>query len=101
MSVPEGVQERYSLARLTTVRTGGEADYFARPESAEEVVALLAWAEAENLPVGVVGSGSNLLVADEGFRGLVIKLDGHLTQSTFEGDGVIWSCEPPSSRIVS
>lgn len=89
MSVPEGVQERYSLARLTTVRTGGEADYFARPESAEEVVALLAWAEAENLPVGVVGSGSNLLVADEGFRGLVIKLDGHLTQSTFEGDGVI------------
>jgi UDP-N-acetylmuramate dehydrogenase len=37
----------------------------------------------------VIGSGSNLLIADKGFRGLVIKLDGHLTEVHFEDDGVL------------
>lgn len=77
-SPPEGVQRDYPLARLTTVRTGGAADWFARPAGEEELLALLAWAEAAGLDLGVVGSGSNLLVADEGFRGLVLKLDGEL-----------------------
>ena len=40
------------------------------------MVELLAWAETEGLPIGVVGSGSNLLVSDDGFRGLVVKLNG-------------------------
>ncbi len=73
------VEEDYPLERLTTVRTGGPADFFSRPESAEELVEVLAWANREGHEVGVVGSGSNLLVADEGFRGLVIKLAGDLT----------------------
>ncbi len=78
MSAPQGVERDYPLARLTTVRTGGPADWFARPAAEEPLVELLAWAEAEGLEVGLVGSGSNLLVADEGFRGLAIKLDGGL-----------------------
>ena len=82
---PEGVERDFPLARLTTVRTGGPADWFARPASEEELLELLAWAEAEGLAVGVVGSGSNLLVADDGFRGLAIKLDGDL--ATIERDG--------------
>ncbi len=80
MSAPAGVKRGYSLARLTTVRAGGSADYFARPGSEREVVDLLAWAEGEGLAVGVVGSGSNLLVSDDGFRGVVIKLTGELTR---------------------
>ncbi len=80
MSAPAGVKRDYSLARLTTVRAGGSADYFARPESERDVVDLLSWAERDGLPVGVVGSGSNLLVSDDGFRGLVIKLAGELTR---------------------
>jgi UDP-N-acetylmuramate dehydrogenase len=77
-SLPEGVERDRSLARLTTVRTGGSADFFARPDGDARLAELLAWADGERLDVGVVGSGSNLLVADEGFRGLVIKLDGDL-----------------------
>jgi UDP-N-acetylenolpyruvoylglucosamine reductase len=80
MSAPEGVQRDYPLSRLTTVRAGGAADYFSRPDSEEGVIELLAWADAEDLPVGMVGSGSNLLVSDDGFRGLVMKLDGELTR---------------------
>jgi len=83
--VPEGVARDFPLARLTTVRTGGAADWFARPRSEGELLALLAWARDEGLALGVVGSGSNLLVADDGFRGLALKLDGEL--ATIERDG--------------
>jgi UDP-N-acetylenolpyruvoylglucosamine reductase len=77
-ATPAGVERDFALARLTTVRTGGAADFFARPGDDEALVDLLAWAHEEDLEVGVVGSGSNLLVADEGFRGLALKLTGRL-----------------------
>jgi UDP-N-acetylenolpyruvoylglucosamine reductase len=82
---PPGLTTDFPLARLTTIRTGGHADFYARPDSADSLAELLGWAEAERIEVGVVGSGSNLLVADEGFRGLVVKLDGSL--SAIEQDG--------------
>ena len=78
-----------SLARLTTLRAGGNAEFFARPKSEAELVELLAWAKREAHPVEVVGSGSNLLVADAGVPGLVLKLDGELTNLEREGTRVL------------
>jgi len=78
--LPDGVVRDHPLARLTTIRTGGTAELFARPGTIAELEALLRWAAAAKLEVGVVGSGSNLLVADEGVRGLVLKLDRQLSQ---------------------
>jgi UDP-N-acetylmuramate dehydrogenase len=89
MSAPQGVERDYPLARLTTVRTGGPADWFARPATEGRLVELLAWAEGEGLEVGLVGSGSNLLVADEGFRGLAIKLDGELAAIERDGERLL------------
>ncbi|HEY2056116.1 MAG TPA: UDP-N-acetylmuramate dehydrogenase [Solirubrobacterales bacterium] len=86
---PAGVETNYPLARLTTVRTGGPADYFARPESQDELVTLLAWAKENSVPVGVIGSGSNLLVADDGFRGLAMKLAGALTEVERDGSHLL------------
>jgi UDP-N-acetylenolpyruvoylglucosamine reductase len=86
---PSGVQRDFPLARLTTVRTGGDADWFARPGSEAELVAVLRWAEEEGLEVGTLGSGSNLLVADDGFHGLAIKLDGELASIERDGDRVL------------
>jgi UDP-N-acetylenolpyruvoylglucosamine reductase len=86
---PEGVRRDFPLERLTTIRTGGSADWFARPANEEALVAALRWAEEEGLPVGVVGSGSNLLVADAGFHGLAIKLDGALAEIERDGEWVI------------
>jgi UDP-N-acetylmuramate dehydrogenase len=77
---PPGVQPDFPLARLTTVRTGGPAQYFIRAGGVEALQRALAWAAEEGLEVGVVGSGSNLLVADEGVRGLVVKLEGELSK---------------------
>jgi UDP-N-acetylenolpyruvoylglucosamine reductase len=85
MSAPEGIVQNYPLERLTTVRTGGPADWFARVGSEEQLAELLGWASEGGLEVGVVGSGSNLLIADDGFRGLVLKLDQGL--ATIERDG--------------
>jgi UDP-N-acetylmuramate dehydrogenase len=86
---PAGARPDHPLARLTTVRTGGTADWFARPSDVDSLVELLAWAAAQGLAVGLIGSGSNLLVSDEGFRGLVLKLDGELTAIEREGDRVL------------
>jgi UDP-N-acetylenolpyruvoylglucosamine reductase len=86
---PQDVAEDYPLARLTTVRTGGRGDFFARPHTGEVLAGLVAWAGAERIQVGVVGSGSNLLIADEGFRGLVIKLDGSLASIEQDGERLV------------
>src|SRR3984957_14715714 len=84
--LPAGVVRDYPLARLTTIRTGGNAELFARPGTIAELERLLSWAAAAKLQVGVVGSGSNLLVADVGVRGLVLKLDRQLSQIEQDGD---------------
>ena len=89
MSAPPGAEADYPLARLTTIRTGGRADWFARPDRSERLADLLRWAHEEHVEVGVVGSGSNLLVADEGFRGLVLKLDGDLATIEPDGQGLL------------
>ncbi|HEX4464731.1 MAG TPA: UDP-N-acetylmuramate dehydrogenase [Solirubrobacterales bacterium] len=86
---PAGVQSDFPLARLTTVRTGGDADFFARPGNEGELLAVLAWAADEDLALGVVGSGSNLLVADSGFRGLALKLARELATIEHEDEGMV------------
>ncbi len=75
------------LAPLTTIRVGGTADWLCRAASFRDVVAALAWAREAGAPVAVVGRGSNLLVSDEGFRGLVLRLVGRLTAISVRGDG--------------
>jgi len=82
------VQRDFPLARLTTIGTGGPSDNFARAGSTGELMALLEWAAREELPVSIVGSGSNLLVADDGVRGLVIKLDRRLSAIEIDGQHV-------------
>ena len=72
-----------------TLRIGGPADYFAEAGDEESLVRLLGWANTAGLAVGVVGSGSNLLIADDGFRGLVLKLVGSFTAIERRGTSVL------------
>lgn len=80
------LEERVSLSRFTTLGTGGPARWFARPESVEELVELLAWADGQGVPAAPVGLGSNLLVSDEGFPGLALKLGGGLAAAEARDD---------------
>ena len=83
------LEEGVSLSRFTTIGTGGPARWFGRPESVEELVELLAWAQENDLPAAPIGLGSNLLVADDGVDGLVLKLDGVLAAATTEDGRLI------------
>ncbi len=86
---PEWVRRDYPLSRLTTVRTGGSGEFFARAGSEAELTELLDWAAAAGLAVAVVGSGSNLLIADGGVKGLVLKLDRELARIDVDGRRVL------------
>src|SRR5436309_4327650 len=77
MKLEEGVR----LSRYTTIGTGGPAKAFARPDTVSDLQEALAFAAERELAVATVGLGSNLLVADEGFDGLVLKLEGELTHT--------------------
>lgn len=74
------------LSRFTTLGTGGPAAAFARPETLAQLEEALRHAREHGLPVAVVGLGSNLLVADAGFDGLVLKLAGELARAEVRGD---------------
>jgi UDP-N-acetylmuramate dehydrogenase len=69
------MQENVILAPYTTFAIGGEARFFAVAHTAEDVREAYAFAEEKQLPVFVLGGGSNVLISDEGFIGVVIKLE--------------------------
>jgi UDP-N-acetylmuramate dehydrogenase len=77
------------LSRFTTIGTGGPARAFARPETLEELERAVAWAAEHELAVATIGLGSNLLVADEGFDGLVLKLGGELAEAKVDGERLL------------
>ena len=85
MKVEEGV----ALSRFTTIGTGGPAKAFARPESLAELEEALAWARQRGLAIATVGLGSNLLVADAGFDGLVVKLAAELAAADIDGERLV------------
>ncbi len=68
------VKKREPLAPFTTFKIGGTAKYFAAANSVEELKQLIEAAQKENLPVFILGGGSNILISDKGFDGLVIKI---------------------------
>jgi UDP-N-acetylmuramate dehydrogenase len=82
MNIERGI----ALSRFTTLGTGGPAAAFARPETLAELQEALRHARELGLPVAVVGLGSNLLVADAGFEGLVVKLSGELARADVRDD---------------
>lgn len=68
------VQEQVSLAPYTTFRIGGPASYFCEVASEAELVEAVQFARERGLKIFILGGGSNLLIADEGFDGLVIHI---------------------------
>jgi len=94
LNILEGVR----LAPYTTFGIGGDAEYFAKANSEEELEALIAYGNERSLPITIIGGGSNILVNDDGVKGLVIKncipgieyqSEGELVYAT-AGAGVEW-----------
>ena len=68
------IRENVPLAPLTTLGVGGPARYFAEPTTEAEIVEAVEFSRSQNVPLFVLGGGSNLVVADTGFAGLVLKI---------------------------
>ena len=83
------VLENEPLAPYTTLRLGGAAEYFAEPTSEEELVAIVQRFREAEMPIKLLGGGSNVLVRDEGTPGLVIRLSAPaFTQIKAEGQTI-------------
>lgn len=89
------IQRNAPMSMHTTMRMGGPADFLLRAATPELIEIAAAWADAEGLPVTVIGGGSNLLVSDAGIRGLVIVVRtpgqkaGDLLEAEDDGDSVL------------
>jgi len=92
--VPE---ENVSLARFTTIGTGGPARWFARPDSIDELQDALRWAAENGMEVHAIGLGSNLLVHDDGVGALVLKLSGALAAAEVDGDLLVMGGGAPNA----
>jgi UDP-N-acetylmuramate dehydrogenase len=85
------IQENVALAPLTTLQVGGPARYFAAAHREDEVREAVAFARTRNLPLFVLGGGSNLLVADSGFPGLVLRIAIGGLASESSGNSVLYT----------
>jgi UDP-N-acetylmuramate dehydrogenase len=83
INIAQLIQKEVPLAPLTSFQTGGPAQFYATPSTNEEVRELYLYAQEQNLPVFLLGSGANILVSDQGISGLVI--------ATKELKGLAWS----------
>jgi UDP-N-acetylmuramate dehydrogenase len=85
------IQEQVSLSPYTTLGIGGPARWFAEAETESDLVDAVTWAREERLPVFVLGGGSNLLIADNGFAGLVVHVALRGIASLRDGDFCLYS----------
>lgn len=84
----EGVLTEEPMKKHTTFRLGGPADYFLCPRDAGQVAGILHICREEGLPWFVLGNGSNLLVSDAGYRGVVIQIYKNMNQVWIDGEKI-------------
>ncbi len=74
------------MKKHVTFRVGGAADYFVSPESAEEVQKIILLCKEKGMPYYILGNGSNLLVSDSGYRGVIIQIYKSMSDISVEGE---------------
>lgn len=81
----EKIKQNEPMKEHTSLKVGGPAEFFVNINSVEELKTLLKYCKTNNIPLTVIGNGSNLLVLDKGIKGIVIKLE--LNQIQIENNG--------------
>jgi UDP-N-acetylmuramate dehydrogenase len=88
-SISGDVRFKEPLSVHTSLRLGGPVDIFITPESVDDIRHAVRFADREQLPVAVVGAGTHVLAGEQGFRGVVLKLDGVLRRVEFHGEEAV------------
>jgi len=96
------IETNYLLAKHTWYGLGGPADYFIRPQTVEQLKEVVRRCNENKIQILVMGSGSNLLISDDGVRAAVIKLEGNqFTQIQFDGEELTAWAGADLSSLVS
>jgi UDP-N-acetylmuramate dehydrogenase len=88
------------LARFTTFRIGGPADYYLEPRDKEDLLQIVRYFHQQGFPYVIIGNGSNVLIRDEGYRGAAIHLDQGFADISVEDDNVVAGAGVMLSRFV-
>lgn len=94
------VRREVPLGPLTTYKAGGAAAFFAQIDDLDDLEILVQSGLTSGRPVLVLGRGSNLVVADSGFEGLVVKLGGGFSRATVDGERVKAGAAVPLPRLA-
>jgi UDP-N-acetylmuramate dehydrogenase len=95
------VETNYPLAKHTWYGLGGPVDYFIRPKTVKQLKDVVQRCNENNIPIYVLGFGSNLLISDEGLRAAVIKLEADaFTQIKFDGQKISAGAGAELSKLV-
>lgn len=99
---PDIIQTQEPLAMHTWFQLGGNAEFYAEPQSCETLLKLLKFCTQEAIPVRILGAGSNILVREEGVKGLVISVGESLPYTlSVEGNRVRTSGNVPLGKVVT
>ena len=93
--------ENEIMKNYTTFRIGGKADVIVKPTSYEEVSTAVKLCKENNIPYYILGNGSNLLVADEGYRGVIIQIYNGLDEVIVEGNKITAQAGALLSKIAT
>ncbi|PWJ47526.1 UDP-N-acetylmuramate dehydrogenase [Faecalicatena contorta] len=89
------------MSRHTTFRVGGPADYFVIPEGPEEIKEVITLLKREDIPYYILGNGSNLLVGDKGYRGVIIQMYKNLNRIDTKGNQIYAQAGALLSKIAA
>lgn len=84
----DAVQTAEPMKNHTTFRVGGPADYFVAPHTEEEIRKIVAFCEEKEIPWFVTGNGSNLVVSDEGYHGVILSVYKNFQGIEVEGNRI-------------
>jgi UDP-N-acetylmuramate dehydrogenase len=94
------VRFKEPLSFHTSLRIGGSADIFIVPQDVDDIRHAIMFARREQLPLVVIGGGNNMLVRDRGVRGVVLRLEGCLGRSEFQGEEVVAGAGASLSALI-
>ena len=97
----ENVMKDEPMKKHTTFRIGGPADYFVTPESKAEIQAIVELCKKEEIPYSVIGNGSNLLVGDKGYRGVILQIFKKMNQIRVEENKIYAGAGALLSKIAA
>lgn len=95
------IKQDEPMAKHSTFRVGGPADFFAVPEKEEQIAEMIRFLKAQEVPYYIIGNGSNLLVGDRGYRGVIIQIYKNMSRVQVEGEYIYAQAGALLSKVAA